>query len=242
MHTLAGAPGPLRRARPAPAFHARRLLLACWLAVMGLCVAAGAARAEAVPTLFDLPGGPLKDALARYDAATRMSVFFPSELVEGRSAAPVRGRMAPEQALHRLLEGSGLVARLVAPEAFVLQPAGPDDAVPPEPVPAVAVERGYEQLLESRLLRALCERGDLALGSYRLALRVQVDAGGRAAQVRLLDSTGDRVRDGTIVETLRGVDVGQAPADPARPFVLLLRARTADAAPVCPGTGRTAAP
>jgi len=210
------------------------------MAVLGLCAPGLPAWAETVAgaqPLFDLPGGPLKEALARYDALTLLSVFFPSSLVEGRSAAPVQGRMAPEEALHRLLEGSGLAAQMVGPQAFVLQPAGPEDAAVRVPAPSttVSANRVYEGLLQSRLLRTLCERGDLALGSYRLALRVQLDAAGRAAQVRLLDTTGDRARDAAIVGALQRVDVGQAPADPARPFVLLLRPRAADAAPVCPG-------
>ncbi|MGJ7484380.1 hypothetical protein ACSFA2_03925 [Variovorax sp. LT2P21] len=38
---------------------------------------------------FDLPGQPLKTALTLYDTQTHLSVFFPSALIEGRSASAV---------------------------------------------------------------------------------------------------------------------------------------------------------
>jgi hypothetical protein len=85
------------------------------------------------------------------------------------------------------------------------------------------------------VLQALCAREGLALGTYRLALRMHVDANGRASQVRLLDTTGNRARDAAIVAAAARIDIGQAPVDPSEPFVLLLRARAADAAPVCGG-------
>lgn len=210
------------------------------MALLGLCPLGRTAWADAAePPSFDLQGGPLKEALARFDALTLRSVFFPSALVEGRSASPVQGRMAPDEALNRLLRGSGLAARAVGPDAFVLQPLAPEDVaadVPSSGAPVAApasASRAFDGLLQARLLRSLCDGGDLALGSYRLALRMQIDASGRAAQVRLLDTTGNRARDAAIVDAARRIDLGQPPADPGRPFVLLLRPQPPDAAPVC---------
>lgn len=210
------------------------------MALLGICPLGRMAWADAAGApSFELQGGPLKEALARFDALTLRSVFFPSALVEGRSASAVQGRMAPDEALDRLLKGSGLIARAVGPDAFVLLPSEPENAnvaVPPSVVPAAApalASRAFDGLLQARLLRSLCDRGDLALGSYRLALRVQIDAGGRAAQVRLLDTTGNRARDAAIVDAALRVDLGQPPADPGRPFVLLLRPQPPDAGPVC---------
>lgn len=188
---------------------------------------------------FDLPGQPLKAALALYDTQTHLSVFFPSALVEGRSASAVQGQFAPIDALHRLLDGSGLVARAVAPDAFVLMP-GPSleeggGVAAPDASAAITLGLAYRGRLQARVLQALCAREGLALGTYRLALRMHVDANGRASQVRLLDTTGDRARDAAIVAATAQIDIGQAPVDPSEPFVLLLRPHTANAKPVCGG-------
>lgn len=187
---------------------------------------------------FDLPGQPLKSALALYDAQTHLSVFFASALIEGRLASAVQGQFAPVDALHRLLQGSGLVARAVAADAFVLLPAPPEEVeAAPAPVPHEAApgDLAYRARLQTRVLAALCAREGLALGSYRLALRLHVDADGRASQVRLLDTTGDRARDARILAAAARIDIGQAPAEPGEPFVLLLRPGEAGAQPVCGG-------
>jgi len=219
---------------------ARNVLMALCVILSSAAPSVRPAHAEGLaPRAFDLPAGPLKDALARYDALTHLSVFFPSALVEGRSAAAVQGRLSPDEALHRLLEGSGLAARAVAPDAFVLLPAEPAAVIAPVAASpstsgaAAEPERAYDGLIQSRLLQALCGREGLALGSYRLALRLRIDAAGRVAQARLLDTTGDRARDAAIVDAARRVDIGQPPADPGRPFVLLMRAQPDGAAPVC---------
>lgn len=230
------------------ALSARNWMLAGCMAVLstGAHAAGAAAAIDEAPgataqPLFDLPSLPLKEALARYDASTSLSVFFPSALVEGRQAAEVRGRFSPQEALHRLLEGTGLQARTVALDSFVLLPRPPSDIGEPLPQAAMPAQadpaRTYGEWLQLRLLQALCTHDGLALGSYRLALRIRLDARGKVTQARLLDTTGDRRRDAAIVASVERVDVGWAPPDPSRPFVVLMRPQPVDAAPVCAGTG-----
>jgi hypothetical protein len=189
---------------------------------------------------FDLPALPLSQALEQYDARTSVSVFFPSELVAGRISHAVQGYFSPEQALRLLLEGTGLMLQSAAEQAFVLAPeSGPpavtDAAANPVPLPA-PMPRSYDAVLQSTIMQTLCARPDLALGQYRLALRVRIDATGHVRQVRLLDTTGNARRDTAIVDTLQGIALGQAPADPARPFVLLVQphANADTDAPACP--------
>lgn len=193
---------------------------------------AGEPVAEAV---FDLPALPLDEALARYDALTHLSVFFASALVEGRRSAALRGRFGPAEALHRLLDGSGLQARAVAPDAFVLLRAA-ETTAPTAPVAEANAGRDASDnaRVQAALLQALCARDDLTLGRYRLALRVRIDGAGRVAQARLLDTTGDARRDAAVVAAVVRAELAQPPADPRRPFVVLLRAQAADAPPVCP--------
>lgn len=181
------------------------------------CVARAAAEMA-----FDLPAQPLKGALSRYDAQTNMSVFYPSELAEGRTSHAVHGTLAPEQALYRLLQGTGLAARAAAGDAFVLVPSGEEPAssdAQSEP----SARQPYDGLVQAHVRQALCARPALALGTYRLALAVQIDAAGRVRRARLLDTTGDRGRDAAILQALRQVDIGRAPANPEQPFVLLVR-------------------
>ncbi|WP_035824116.1 secretin and TonB N-terminal domain-containing protein, partial [Cupriavidus sp. SK-4] len=99
--------------------------MACLAASTGARALAGCAAAISLATslawpgvgraaaemAFDLPAQPLKATLSRYDAQTNMSVFYPSELAEGRTSHAVHGTLTPEQALHRLLQGTGLAAR-----------------------------------------------------------------------------------------------------------------------------------
>jgi hypothetical protein len=212
-HALAGcvaamalsfASGPLH-ADPAP---------------MSIAAPAGAAAEMA----FDLPALPLKDALARFDAQTSLSVFYPSELAAGRTSHAVHGVLGAQAALHRLLQGTGLTAQATAPDAFVLVAATPDAAAPAANAQTTGdAPRAYDGLVQTRIYQALCARPALALGDYRLALSVRVGASGRVRQARLLDTTGDKRRDAAIVEAVQQVDLGTAPDDADKPFVLLVR-------------------
>ncbi|MGY2486553.1 STN domain-containing protein [Cupriavidus sp. CP313] len=210
--------------------------MACLVASTGARALAGCAAAialamslawpgvgrAAAEMAFDLPAQPLKAALSRYDAQTNMSVFYPSELAEGRTSRAVHGTLTPEQALHRLLQGTGLAARAAAGDAFVLVPSGEEPAssdAQGEP----SARQPYDGLVQAHVRQALCARPALALGTYRLALAVQIDGAGRVRRARLLDTTGDRGRDAAIVQAVRQVDIGHAPAEPEKPFVLLVR-------------------
>lgn len=193
--------------------------------------------AGAAAIAFDLPAQPLGQALEQYDMHTSLSVFFPTELTVGRISSPVHGTFTPEQALRMLLQGTGLTVQAAAEQAFVLVPAPADadgiDAQIAAPSPLQS-QRTYDGLLQSKVIQLLCSRPDFAPGQYRLALSVRVDAAGRIGQVRLLDTTGNARRDAAIVESLRRIDVGQAPANPGKPFVLLVQPRSAADAPACP--------
>ncbi|AVF39681.1 hypothetical protein AL486_08135 [Pandoraea apista] len=189
---------------------------------------------------FDLPEMPLKDALARFDALTRMSVFYPSSLVEGRRSHAVSGLYSPREALDELLEGTGVTAEATAQSAFVLAPLGTADTQRDVARSAARTANDYHARLQAKVLQALCAAPSLSPGEYRLAMTVQVDASARVSRVRLLDTTGDARRDAALLRRLQGLDIGMAPADTSQPFVLLLvpadcRATSAMCAPSpCP--------
>src|SRR5271163_4257066 len=109
-----------------------RLLL---LALGGLLPVA----ALAEPVDFAIPAQPANQALLAFSKQAGMEVLFPSaELREVRSAEVV-GRFERDQALVRLLKGTGFIARQNGRGAFVItagprpaQPSAPPAAAPPK--------------------------------------------------------------------------------------------------------------
>ncbi|WP_064027905.1 TonB-dependent siderophore receptor [Methylomonas koyamae] len=91
---------------------------------------------------FAIPAAPLADALLRFSEASGVKVFFSSQLAGNLRGNAVQGRFTPQQALQKLLEGSGLTAKTAADGAVTLQktanPAGPQSANPTA-MPAVTV-------------------------------------------------------------------------------------------------------
>lgn len=217
-------------------------VLVSWLLCCMPGVSLESASAAPQAQSFDFPEMPLKDALARFDALTRMSVFYPSSLVEGRRSHAVSGIYSPREALDEMLEGTGVMAEATAQNAFVLAPLGTTDVRDAATRNSARVADDYHARLQGKVLQALCATPSLSPGEYRLAMTVQVAENARVVRVRLLDTTGDARRDGAILRRLQGLDVGTAPADTSHPFVLLLvpaecRATSSACAPSpCPAT------
>ncbi len=60
---------------------------------------------------FDIPAGPLADALARFGSQAGIALAGNSDLVRGKTSPGLSGRFTLTQGLNRLLDGSGLEAR-----------------------------------------------------------------------------------------------------------------------------------
>jgi catecholate siderophore receptor len=84
------------------------------------------ASAIASPALiqFDVPAGPLADALTAFERASGVTVQTVSSLDQLTSRG-VRGALTAADALSRLVEGTGLAPRVTPSGAFVLEPASP---------------------------------------------------------------------------------------------------------------------
>src|SRR5436190_1529039 len=87
------------------------------MARLPLCAAAGAmmlwglavARETApAPRPFDIQAQPVGDALNEFASQSGYQVLFLSKLGKDVKTAGVQGTLPPEQALQKLLEGSGL--------------------------------------------------------------------------------------------------------------------------------------
>jgi len=105
MNSPAGLHAPSRLARCAQGLAP--LALAASLAAPG---GAAAAQVDAVSTAVTIPATSLADALHMLASQTGLTVAVDSQVLDGRSAAAVSGRLTPLEALNAMLVGSGLSA------------------------------------------------------------------------------------------------------------------------------------
>jgi len=85
-----------------------------------LCAAAALAQS---PVALDLAAQPLDKALSALARQSGARIAFSTDLTEGRAAPAVSGNLTVEQALERLLAGSGLVVRSTGDGAYTVAPA-----------------------------------------------------------------------------------------------------------------------
>jgi iron complex outermembrane receptor protein len=77
---------------------------------------------------FKLPSQPLADSLRAIGSKAGVNVVFEPSSVSGRTAPVLQGSFSPQQALDRVLAGSGLVVRSTAGGSLLVESAGPQDA------------------------------------------------------------------------------------------------------------------
>lgn len=126
-------------------------------ALLVLALAAGhglpaSAQAEDAPAAasqaYNIPPGPLGEALTRFAAGAGVSVQVDAQLVEGRKTQGLAGSYTIEAGFARLLAGSGLEAVERSAGTFVLRPVpAPAGAVTPTEavLPVVKVSAAAEQ-------------------------------------------------------------------------------------------------
>jgi len=175
---------------------------------------------------FDLGEQPLSAAVKAFSDITGQSLLVDERLLAGKMSPGVRGRFTAEDALRRLLAGTGLRERYASDKAFTLESFDRDGAGPAGANGAAAesdtIWEVYGASLQASLERELCRLPDAKPGSYRLALQVWIDADGVVNRVRLLGSTGLQTRDTAISQALVGIRVEPPPAGLDQPMTLLL--------------------
>ena len=89
----------------------RAMLLASVSVTAAIGVAPVEAQAQAQEQSYDIdiPAQSLNDAIRALGRSTRQTIVFDGAIVRGKRSATVRGNMTPEEALDRMLSGSGLV-------------------------------------------------------------------------------------------------------------------------------------
>lgn len=110
----------------------RRLLLSL------ACSAALSAQAQEPPARpIDIPAGSLAGALDSLSRQSGTQVVYPADQLRGVDTAGAQGNLTPDQALDKLLAGSGFVARRGDAGAVVIVRAAVANP-PPAPAPAPA--------------------------------------------------------------------------------------------------------
>lgn len=176
---------------------------------------------------FDLPAQPLETALAAFCDVTGSQILYESAHTAGRRSAPLNGAFTREEALRRLLDGTGLTARGTVSEAFTLVPGAP---LPPNPGPASALPlelprtwRPFAAFLgaaQADIVASLCEAALLSSGMGTLSVRFKIAPSGEIAPVRLLHSSGNRLWDDAVVAVLNRVTLVPPPRDLPQPITL----------------------
>ncbi|HEY1607866.1 MAG TPA: secretin and TonB N-terminal domain-containing protein [Paraburkholderia sp.] len=189
---------------------------------------------------FDLPAEPLADALDAYMQVSGQSVMAQTQLLNGRTSAPVSGDFAPHDALRRLFAGTGLAVSFTGEREAVVLPSqsqapGTDNgasAASPTTITASDIDgvmkngdfRAYAAMVQTRLTEALCASPLTRPGHYRLVAQLRIGADGTVVASKLVSETGVAARDAAIARVLRGLKFDAAPpAGLAEPLTILLR-------------------
>lgn len=137
---LPAAPGPARPFRRCA--HGAFIALAATLVAHTAPAAAqtpppAPARADAT-AVYDIPPGPLAQALNRFAQQAGVALVMDADRVQGRSSPGLRGRHGVADGFAELLRGTGLAAaRTSAGYTLVADPSGSTSAAPsPTPSPA----------------------------------------------------------------------------------------------------------
>ncbi|TXL72998.1 TonB-dependent receptor [Vineibacter terrae] len=165
---------------------------------------------------FNIPAQPLDSALAAYAAATGVQVLYDSRITSGLRSGGVTGPLAPEEALRRLVAGTGLLVRFTGPRAATLervQASAPDvTTLAPVTVAGEKVQRSLRDTASS-----VSVFGPADLGRKRPGLSTTNDVMARIPNVVTTESNN-------LAPAIRGID-GTGPAQGVDAFVGGIRPR-----------------
>lgn len=217
-------------------------MLAAFLLFNGAAMADRAEPAGPSHT-FDIPSQALQSALESFIAETSHSGLYDSALVTGLRSIEVKGRMAPEVALRRLVSGTGLQVRYASGDTFSLVTDAAPQPLQVSPVPdvappqAAALKVQYYRAVQARLRQALCEDALTVPGSYRLSLSLWARPSGSVDRVHLLSSTGSARRDTRIVALVRALKLPALAAEAGvrQPLTIVVAPRSSGSELECVG-------
>jgi hypothetical protein len=184
--------------------------------------------ATSMPVSFDIPAQPLVSALNTYSSVMHMGLFYDGALVTGRQSSPVQGALSPPDALRRLLNGTGLVARVTDVETITISRP---DASPAQELAAVkSRSTGYWPYLsriQVSVREAFCRHGATQSETGDVLLRFWIGPTGAVARAELSTPGGAGVLNAAYAEVISKLDVGQSPPpNMPQPVTMMIMARS----------------
>lgn len=176
---------------------------------------------------IDIPDEPLAAALDAFGTQADLQVLYESALAQNRRSAAVIGNFTSDEALRRLLAGTGLIATYIDRKNVILHPVVPisleSDAAPVSAGARLALKTlrveaipapdfgAYDGVIALDLQRALRRNAKTRNGSYNVSARIWIGSEGVVRRAELTNSTGDRVRDDAVFSTLQTLVVSRLP-------------------------------
>ncbi|NJA05351.1 TonB-dependent receptor [Methylococcaceae bacterium WWC4] len=98
------------------------------------------ARAEALPRAYHIPAQSLNNALMKFASESSLTILFTADQVRGLNSEAIEGQMTPQQALERLLRGSGYRFRFIDQNTVTLDKSAETPTTPaPDTLPPVSI-------------------------------------------------------------------------------------------------------
>lgn len=223
--------------------HGRRHLFLLLVLLLGTLSPARAQEASVAEAYYDIPAGPLAEALAAAATRAGIGLAFEPTVVYGRRSTAVRGRYSPQRLLAEMLNGTGLVARFTdRTSAIIFDPSSPAAAAAAERImrasdrPTMdldpALVRG-ERMIGRRDMRAMqtyARRAETEIQAlfakapayqgkaFTLRIAVTIAGDGRIAAARLERPSAIPEFDARIEETIVGRLLEAPPPDLPQPL------------------------
>lgn len=122
------------------------------MAVLGALAGLGfhtAALADQSPIRFDIPAQPLSSALDALRTQSNIQILYSADLIGNRSAPALKGEFSAQEALERLLKGTGLDVRAGGPGGFAIVRS--EGAESSKAIPEVVITSDRERVASSSL-------------------------------------------------------------------------------------------
>lgn len=169
---------------------------------------------------FDFPAQPLVSALERYSEVTGRNALYDTALASGRISREIRGVFSPDEALKKLLSGTGLSPEFVADTTFVLLPVMVDQrgALPTRS----SEDRRYYGEIQAGITNALCGLDRPRPGHYRFTAVLWIAPDGTVRRSVRIGSVGGPDADRQIDATLSNVRFTSPPLAFQQPVLILI--------------------
>ncbi|MEW6435847.1 MAG: hypothetical protein AB1508_01600 [Pseudomonadota bacterium] len=178
---------------------------------------------------FDIPAQSLSSALEAYGAATHEEVFYDAALAAGRRSTMVKGVFSAPRGLEMILRGTGYMPRTTGTGMISIVPVtGAQIAEVAARVRALRRYDWYFAVLQKKLGRVLCDSDRSGRGNGEIVFKFWLTQSGTILRAEVIASGGDPLRDQSLTDAARGLDIGQPPpADLPEPITMAIFAPAA---------------